>query len=193
MSRRRASRPPRWHRGSDGSKLTAVRFRVEHEFPGARDAVADILCDPAFHTRLELPDLSRPEVVEQSTIGTARILRLRYEFVGHLDPIARRILAGRRLTWIQELRLDIATYVGRLSFAAEAEADRLHGSAAAWRVSCSCGYRSSAGPLSAESFPASSVVSTSRPTRSPRRSPPRVETRFHCAMNSSATNRVSPA
>ncbi len=106
-----------------------VRFRVEHEFPGARSAVADILCDPAFHTRLELPDLSRPEVVERSTAGTERILRLRYEFVGQLDPIARRLLAGRRLTWIQELRLDTATYVGRLSFAAEAEADRLYGSA----------------------------------------------------------------
>ena len=106
-----------------------VQFRVEHEFPGARKAVADILCDPAFHIRLELPDLSRPEVVEQSTSGTERILRLRYEFVGQLDPIARRLLAGRRLTWIQELRLDTATYVGRLSFAAEAEADRLYGSA----------------------------------------------------------------
>jgi hypothetical protein len=106
-----------------------VRFRVEHEFPGERSAVADILCDPAFHSHLELPDLSRPEVVEQSTDGTERTLRLRYEFVGHLDPIARRLLSGRRLTWIQELRLDTATYVGRLSFAAEAEADRLYGSA----------------------------------------------------------------
>jgi hypothetical protein len=106
-----------------------VRFRVEHEFRGARNAVADILCDPAFHTALELPDLSRPEVVEQSTAGTERILRLRYEFVGQLDPIARRLLSGRRLTWIQELRLDTATYVGRLSFAAEGEADRLYGSA----------------------------------------------------------------
>ena len=63
---------------------------MEHEFPGAPDAVADILCDPAFHTRLELPDLSRPEVVEHTTAGTERILRLRYEFVGHIDPIARR-------------------------------------------------------------------------------------------------------
>jgi hypothetical protein len=106
-----------------------VRFRVEHEFPGARSAVADILCDPGFHSRLELPDLSRPEVVEQSTAGTERTLRLRYEFVGHLDPIARRLLSGRRLTWLQELKLDTATYAGRLSFSAEAEADRLFGSA----------------------------------------------------------------
>ena len=106
-----------------------VRFRVEHEFPGPPVAVAEVLCDSAFHLGLDLPDLSRPEVVEDDAIGSARRLRLRYEFVGHLDPIARRLLAGRRLTWIQELRLDVATGHGRLTFAAESEADRLHGSA----------------------------------------------------------------
>lgn len=106
-----------------------MRFRVEHEFPGSLLEVAEILCDPAFHTMLDLPDLSRPEVVEHTVSASERILRLRYEFVGHLDPIARRLLAGRKLTWVQELRLDTTTGVGRLSFAAEAEADRMYGSA----------------------------------------------------------------
>jgi Protein of unknown function (DUF2505) len=106
-----------------------VRFCVEHEFPGSPSAVTEILCDPEFHTRLDLPDLSRPEVVERSVAGSDRILRLRYEYVGRLDPIARRLLAGRRLTWIQELRLDPSGGGGRLSFAAEEEADRLHGAA----------------------------------------------------------------
>jgi Protein of unknown function (DUF2505) len=108
----------------------AVKFRAEHEFPGSVLGVAEILCDPAFHTALELPDLSRPEVVEHTVAAAERTLRLRYEFVGHLDPIARRLLAGRRLTWIQELRLDTTSGVGKLSFAAEAESDRLFGSAA---------------------------------------------------------------
>ena len=106
-----------------------MRFHVEHEFPGSPLEVAEILCDPAFHTMLDLPDLSRPEVVEDTVSGSERILRLRYEFVGHLDPIARRILAGLRLTWIQELRLDSATGIGRLTFEAESEPDRLHGAA----------------------------------------------------------------
>ena len=107
-----------------------VRFRVEHEFPGPPVAVAEVLCDSAFHVALDLPDLSRPEVVEDDAIGSARLLRLRYEFVGHLDPIARRLLAGRRLTWIQELQLDTGSGRGRLSFAAEAEAKKLYGAAA---------------------------------------------------------------
>jgi hypothetical protein len=106
-----------------------MRFRAEHQFPAPPDAVAAILCDPAFHVGLDLPDLSRPEVVEQTTSGSERRLRLRYEFIGHLDPIARRLLAGRKLTWIQELQLDVATGRGQLSFAAEAEPDRLHGTA----------------------------------------------------------------
>jgi hypothetical protein len=106
-----------------------VRFRAEHEFPAPPAAVAALLCDGAFHVGVDLPDLSRPEVVEQSAAGPVRTLRCRYEFVGHLDPIARRLLGHRRLTWLQELRLDTATGEGRLTFAAEGGADRLHGAA----------------------------------------------------------------
>lgn len=54
-------------------------------------------------------------------------LRLRYEFTGTLDPLARRLLAGRRLRWVQEL--DLEATGGRLRFAAEAAPDRLHGAA----------------------------------------------------------------
>src|SRR5438445_1020533 len=106
-----------------------MRFEVEHDFPAPCASVADVLCDPAFHTQLDLPDLSRPEVVTSSVVGTTRQLRLRYEYTGQLDPIARRIVGGRKLTWIQELRLDTATYIGTLSFSAEADTDRLNGAA----------------------------------------------------------------
>jgi hypothetical protein len=106
-----------------------AHFEVEHEFAAARGAVAAVLCDPAFQTHLDLPDLGRPEVIESSVDGTARLLRLRYEYVGQLDGIARRIVGDRKLTWIQELRLDTATYRGTLSFSAESDPDRLGGSA----------------------------------------------------------------
>jgi len=106
-----------------------MRFRAEHEFPGPPAAVAEILCDPEFHLGLDLPDLSRPELVGRSATGSVQLLQLRYEFVGHLDPIAHRLLAGRALAWLQELRFDTATFAGRLSFSAEAEPDRLYGAA----------------------------------------------------------------
>jgi hypothetical protein len=106
-----------------------VRFEVEHDFPASCTEVADVLCDPAFHTQLDLPDMSRPEVLTSSVDGTTRVLRLRYEYIGQLDPIARKVVGGRKLTWIQELRLDTATYSGTLSFSAEEQPGRLNGTA----------------------------------------------------------------
>jgi hypothetical protein len=104
-------------------------IEVEHDFDAPRAAVADVVCDPAFQTGLELPDLSLPEVMASSIDGTTRLLRLRYEYIGQLDTVARRIIGNRKLTWIQELRLDTSTYRGTLSFSAEQDADRLGGSA----------------------------------------------------------------
>jgi uncharacterized protein DUF2505 len=106
-----------------------VRLRAEHEFDGTPHAVALILTDPDFHAHLDLPDLSRPEIEALQVTGSERTLRLRYEFVGTLDPIARRLLAGRRLTWIQTVVLDTETGAGSLAFAAEAEPSRLYGNA----------------------------------------------------------------
>jgi hypothetical protein len=88
-----------------------------------------VLCDPAFHTQLDLPDLSRPEVVTSSTDGITKRLLLRYEYIGSVDPIARRIVGNRKLTWMQELRLDTQTFTGTLAFSAEQDAKRLNGEA----------------------------------------------------------------
>jgi hypothetical protein len=106
-----------------------VHFEVVHDFPAPCAAVADVLCDPAFHTQLDLPDLSRPEVVTSATDGTAKQLLLRYEYIGSVDPIARRIVGNRTLAWMQELRLDTRTFTGTLSFSAEQDAKRLNGEA----------------------------------------------------------------
>jgi hypothetical protein len=106
-----------------------VHFDVAHEFPASCARVAAVLCDPDFQTSLDLPDLGRPEVLANTANGTTRVLRLRYEYIGHLDPTARKILSGRKLTWVQELRLDTATFSGTLSFSAEADANRLNGAA----------------------------------------------------------------
>jgi hypothetical protein len=117
--------------GSSGraGQTGGVHFDVVHEFPAPCAAVVAVLCDPAFHTRLDLPDLSRPEVVTSSVDGTTRVLLLRYEYIGQVDPIARRIVGDRKLTWMQELRLDTQSLIGTLSFSAEQDEKRLNGSA----------------------------------------------------------------
>lgn len=107
----------------------STRFTAEHRFRAPADQVAALLVDPDFHSELELPDLSLPEIVAADVDGDRTHLQLRYEFVGSLDPIAQRLLGGRRLTWLQDLDLDRSTGKGRLRFAAEAEPKKLHGKA----------------------------------------------------------------
>jgi hypothetical protein len=105
-----------------------MQFEADHHFSAPPEAVIALLVDPEFHEQLELPDLSRPEVI-QTDLGDPALLSLRYEFVGHLDAPARRLLGRRRLTWLQELRIDRATRAGQLTFASESSPDRLHGHA----------------------------------------------------------------
>src|SRR6266699_2141170 len=77
-----------------------------------RAATTAVQCDPDFQTQLALPDLSQPTVVSHADDGTTMELTLRYEYTGQLDPIARKVIGGRELTWIQALRLDTTTYKG---------------------------------------------------------------------------------
>ncbi len=106
-----------------------MKFSADHDFPAPPEAVAAVLCDPDFQRSYDLPDLGRPEVVLDTTDGTARHLRLRYEYLGQLDPIARRLLGRRKLTWLQDLELDLVTTRGTLKFSAEAEPNKLYGNA----------------------------------------------------------------
>lgn len=107
-----------------------MHFSAEHRFSGPPSEAAAVLADPGFYEGLELPDVGRPEVVEHHTDGpgAARIL-LRYEYTGHLDPIALRLLGGGSLVWTQEVRL-AADHAGSLAFRAEANPTALHGDAA---------------------------------------------------------------
>lgn len=106
-----------------------MRFRAEHTFNGSSDVVAPFLTDPDFYQGLTLPDLSRPEVLQSSSDGEHSMLRLRYEFVGTLDPIARQLLGQNRLAWVQEVRVEHSARSGELTFGAAADPKRLRGSA----------------------------------------------------------------
>lgn len=106
-----------------------MRFHVEHRFDGSVLSVAAILSDPAFYLGLDLPDLGQPELLEHHAEGDETVVRLRYEFVGSLDPIAQRLIGSSRLMWIQELRVDRSAGSGALRFDAEKNPRQLHGAA----------------------------------------------------------------
>lgn len=107
-----------------------MRFHAQHRFHGPPDAVAKVLSDPGFYVDLDIPDLKRPELLEQSRVGDTVVLRLRYEFVGDLDPIVHRLLGHQRLSWIQEVSTDLKAASGRIAYEAESNPRLLHGKAA---------------------------------------------------------------
>ena len=115
---------------------------MEHEFAAPAAPVAALLCDAGFHRDLDLPDLSRPEVLDAGSDGTVRRLRLRYEYLGSLDPVAQRIVGDRRIAWVQELLLDTEQLTGTLTFTAERDAGRLQGGASVTITSLDGGARS---------------------------------------------------
>jgi hypothetical protein len=98
-----------------------MRFSVTRDFDADAAAVAGVLLDPAIQEALALPDLALPEVVETS----ATKLVLRYGYVGSLDPIVKKLLGSRPLTWLQTIELDPVQQSGALSINAEAAPDRL--------------------------------------------------------------------
>lgn len=110
-----------------------MQFAAEHRFAGTPGAVAAVLADRGFYEQLDLPDLRLDAVVAEGTgeQDGERLLSLRYEYTGNLDPMARRLLGGGRLTWIQEVRLRPAAGAvhGLLAFRAEANPSMLHGDA----------------------------------------------------------------
>jgi hypothetical protein len=106
-----------------------MRFSAEHRFEGSAAAVGEVLSDAGFYSTLDLPDLARPVLLESSRDGDKTRLVFRYEFVGSLDPLARRLLGSHRLAWRQQIEVDHTSESGDLSFAAEADPKRLHGSA----------------------------------------------------------------
>ena len=106
-----------------------MRFESEHEFAASVERVAMLMSSPDFQAQLDLPDLSRPEVVTHEVDGSNQLLELRYQYVGQLDPIARRVVGNRTLTWIQVLQISATTGTGTLSFSAEEDAGRVNGAA----------------------------------------------------------------
>jgi hypothetical protein len=106
-----------------------VQFEREHAFAAMVEQVATLMSDPDFQTMLDLPDLARPDVVAHEVGGPSHRLTLRYEYIGQLDPIAQKVVGGRKLTWVQDLRIDVATGAGTLDFSADGVGGRADGTA----------------------------------------------------------------
>ncbi len=91
--------------------MTVVRFRLEQRFAAPLLAVEEAFVELELLAHLgELPDLGRPQLLEQfSDDGTVR-QRVRYKFQGQLSSAVTSVIDPDRLTWVEESTLDRATH-----------------------------------------------------------------------------------
>jgi len=87
-----------------------VKFHLDHTFTAPLDAVEAVMVDPEFLQGTRLPDVGPPQVLSREEDGDTVTLRVRYEYTGSLDALARRVLRRGDVAWVQETTLDRSTH-----------------------------------------------------------------------------------
>jgi hypothetical protein len=87
-----------------------MRFTLEQTLPGRVDDVLATLLDPAFLACLgDLPNLDKPEILDQVRDGERVVQRVRYRFTGSLSPAVTRVIDPAKVTWVDETTYDLGT------------------------------------------------------------------------------------
>lgn len=103
-----------------------MRFSVEQRFFAHLEAVEAAYVDPALLAELAAhPTLGRPQLLGQSDDGRSVSQQVRYAFTGDLSPAVTRVLDPRRLTWVEDSRLDRATHRTEFTLLPDHYPDRL--------------------------------------------------------------------
>ncbi len=103
-----------------------MNFRLEQDFPGTVDEVADVFVDPDLFDHLrQVDDLGRPELLEKVDEGATVRLRVRYAFTGELSPALTAVVEPSRITWVEESTLDRSTHRTEFHIVADHYPDRL--------------------------------------------------------------------
>jgi Protein of unknown function (DUF2505) len=87
-----------------------VKFHLEHHFDAPLERVEAATVDPAFLESTRLPDVGPPQVLSRDEAGDTVSVRVRYEYTGSLDSLARRVLRMGDVAWVQEVVVDRATH-----------------------------------------------------------------------------------
>lgn len=88
-----------------------MRFRLEQRFSAPLHEVEAAFVDPALLAMLAtLPELGRPDLLEQVEAGHSVAQQVRYTFTGDLSPAVTSVVDPKRLTWVEHSELDRATH-----------------------------------------------------------------------------------
>jgi len=89
-------------------------FDVQHTFDAPIDRVLTAMVDPAFYTTFTIPDIGPFSTTGPETDGDDLTLGVRYEYVGSLDPMVKR-LAGGTIVLLQDVTVNATTSSGLLN------------------------------------------------------------------------------
>lgn len=101
-----------------------MRFQLEHRFPAPIVAVETAMVDPDFLQGLRLPDLAPPRVLHHEETGATVTVRVRYEYTGDLDSLARRIVRAGDAAWDHEVVLDRSSHQATFRMVPKVHAQR---------------------------------------------------------------------
>jgi len=82
------------------------------------------MVDSAFLESTRLPDVGPPKVLSRDDDGDTVTLRVSYHYTGSLDSLARRVLRGDDVAWVQETRLDRRAHRTTFAVTPKVHADR---------------------------------------------------------------------
>ncbi|MFN2502655.1 MAG: DUF2505 family protein [Acidimicrobiales bacterium] len=103
-----------------------MQFQLEQRFDAPLAAVEAAFVDPALLALLGgLPNLGRPELLEQADLSDTVSRKVRYFFAGSLSPAASAVLDPERLSWVEESILDRATHETEFRIVPDHYRDRL--------------------------------------------------------------------
>ena len=85
-----------------------MHFELRQALPGTVDEVISTLLDPDFVASLgDLPNLDRPQVLEQRRDGEVVVQRVQHRFTGSLSSAVTRVVDPAKLTWVEETTYDL--------------------------------------------------------------------------------------
>ncbi len=106
-----------------------MQFRIDQQIAARLADVEAALLDAEFvAATATLPQLGKPEVLEQQRDGDHVLQRVRYHFVGQLSSAVTRVVDPDRLSWVDEARYDLATHTQQHRIAPDHYGDRLEAS-----------------------------------------------------------------
>lgn len=92
-----------------------MQFSHNVTYPASFEEVITANYSEEFWNSLtDMPDTATPKMTSHSDDGNTIVCETFWEHTGQLDPMAKALLGGKPLTWVQTATIDRATKTGKI-------------------------------------------------------------------------------